>query len=389
MFKISGLNSIAQIGLDLFSDQYQYEQTDDLSNSAAALVRSAALHDIALPDTLQAIARAGAGVNNIPLDTCAEQGVVVFNTPGANANGVKEAVIAGLLLSSRDIVEGINWVSTVKDEPTVDKLIEKKKANFAGIEIKGKKIGVIGLGAVGVLVANAAKNLEMEVYGYDPFISVDAAWRLSKHVRHCRSIEEIYRDCDFITVHVPLSKDTKGMFNQATFNKMKDDVILLNFSRDALFNDDDVIAALASGKVKRYVTDFPNAQTAGAQGVIAIPHLGASTAESEDTCAIMAVEQIVDFLENGNIKNSVNYPDCNLGRCDTAGRIAINYRNIPNMLSQFTTIFSKNNINISNMLNKSRDIWAYTLIDIDSPLTDDIIQALRGIPDVVKVRAIK
>ncbi|MDR3289581.1 MAG: 3-phosphoglycerate dehydrogenase [Peptococcaceae bacterium] len=387
MFKITCLNSIAHVGLELFSGQY--EQTDRFDEATAALVRSAAMHELELPASLEAIARAGAGVNNIPLDKCAEQGIVVFNTPGANANGVKELVVAGLLLSSRDIVEGIHWVKTVETDPGLDKLVEKNKAKFAGIEIRGKKIGVIGLGAVGILVANAANNLDMEVYGYDPFISVDAAWKLSKHVKHCRSLDEIYRECDFITVHIPLTDSTKAMFNQEAFALMKNGVNLLNFSRDSLFNDDDLLAALASGKVNRYVTDFPNAKVAGVKGVIAIPHLGASTIESEDTCAIMAVEQIMDYLENGNIRNSVNYPDCDMGRCGSAGRIAINYQNIPNMLSQFTTILSKNNINISNMINKSRGVWAYAIVDIDSPTTDDVIQSIRNIKDVLRVRAIK
>ena len=387
MFKINCLNPIANIGLDLFTDKY--EKVDNFGDADAALVRSASVHDLQLSDSINAIARAGAGVNNIPLDKCAEKGIVVFNTPGANANGVKELVIAGLLLSSRDIVGGINWIETVKEEPGVAKLVEKGKSKFAGIEIKGKKLGVIGLGAIGVLVANEANRLGMQVYGYDPFISVEAAWNLSRDVKHSKSLEEIYRECDFITVHVPLLDQTKGMFNKDTFKIMKDGVRILNFSRDALVNDDDMAEALKSGKVYRYVTDFPNDKTASMEGVIAIPHLGASTNESEDNCAVMAVKQLMDYLENGNIVNSVNYPNCNMGVCTQAGRIAINHKNIPNMLSQFTTVFASENINISDMTNKSRGQWAYTILDIESPSTSSLVSKIAEIDGVVKVRIIK
>ncbi len=387
MFKINCLNPIATVGLDLFTDKY--DKIDDFNDANAVLVRSASVHELELPSHLVAIARAGAGVNNIPLDKCAESGIVVFNTPGANANGVKELVIAGLLISSRDIVGGINWVNSVKEDPAVDKLVEKNKSKFAGIEIKRKKLGVIGLGAIGVLVANAAHNLEMEVYGYDPFISVDAAWKLSKNIKPSKSLEEIYRECDFITVHVPLSETTKGMFNKETFSIMKDGVNILNFSRDSLVYDDDMIEALQSGKVHRYITDFPNAKVAAVKGVIAIPHLGASTNESEDNCAVMAVVQLMDYLENGTIKNSVNYPDCDMGYCTTAGRIVINYRNIPNMLSQFTSILSKENINISVMINKSRGQWAYAMIDIDSPSTSEILKRIEEIDGVLRARIVK
>jgi D-3-phosphoglycerate dehydrogenase len=387
MFKINCLNPIANIGLDLFTDKY--EKVDNFADADAVLVRSASVHDLELSDSINAIARAGAGVNNIPLDKCAEKGIVVFNTPGANANGVKELVIAGLLLSSRDIVGGINWVETVKGEPGVAKLVEKGKSKFAGIEIKGKKLGVIGLGAIGVLVANEANRLGMEVYGYDPFISVEAAWNLSRDVKHSKSLEEIYRECDFITVHVPLLDETKGMFNKDTFKIMKDGVRILNFSRDALVNDDDMAEALKSGKVYRYVTDFPNDKTASMEGVIAIPHLGASTNESEDNCAVMAVKQLMDYLENGNIANSVNYPNCNMGVCTQAGRIAINHKNIPNMLSQFTAVFASENINISDMTNKSRGQWAYTILDIESPSTSNLVNKIAEIDGVVKVRIIK
>ncbi|MDD7796134.1 phosphoglycerate dehydrogenase [Clostridium sp. 'White wine YQ'] len=387
MFKINCLNPIANIGLDIFSDKY--EKVDNFNEADAVLVRSASMHDLDIPESLEAIARAGAGVNNIPLDKCAEKGVVVFNTPGANANGVKELVIAGLLLASRDIVGGVNWVGSVKEEPEVAKLVEKNKSKFAGVEIQGKRLGVIGLGAIGVLVANAANRLGMEVYGYDPFISVDAAWNLSRDIKHSKSLEEIYRECDYITVHVPLTDTTKGMFNKEVFEIMKDGVKILNFSRDSLVNDDDMIEALNSGKVNRYVTDFPNPKVAGNQGVIAIPHLGASTNESEDNCAVMAVKELMEYLENGNIKNSVNYPNCDMGVCTQAGRIAINHKNIPNMLSQFTSTLANENINISDMINKSRGQWAYTMLDIESPATVEIAKKIQEIGGVVKVRIIK
>ncbi|MDQ7092037.1 phosphoglycerate dehydrogenase [Desulfosporosinus sp. PR] len=387
MFKINRLNPIANVGLDLFTDNY--ELVENFTDADAALVRSASVHELELPGSLKAIARAGAGVNNIPLDKCAEKGVVVFNTPGANANGVKEILIAGLILASRDIIGGVNWVSSVKEDPDVTKLVEKNKAKFVGTEIKGKKLGIIGLGAVGVLVANAAIKLEMEVYGYDPFISVGTAWKLSKYIKPSKSLEEIYRECDFITVHAPLTDSTKGMFSKETFALMKDGVKLLNFSRDTLVNDDDLIEALQSGKVGKYVTDFPNPKVVGLEGVIAIPHLGASTNESEDNCAIMAVEQLMDYLENGNIQNSVNYPNCDMGVCTQAERIAIHHRNVPNMLSQFTSAFAQENINISDMMNRSKGQWAYTMLDIEPPSTPDIIKRIAEIDGVLRIRVIK
>lgn len=387
MYKINCLNPIANIGLDLFTDNYQ--KVDNFSDCDAALVRSASVHELDLPVSLLAIARAGAGVNNIPLDKCAEDGIVVFNTPGANANGVKELVIAGLLLASRDIVGGVNWVNSVKEDPEVAKLVEKNKAKFAGIEIKGKKIGVIGLGAIGVLVANVANALEMEVFGFDPFISVEAAWKLSRNIKPSKSLEEVCKECDFISIHVPAMDSTKGMLNKDIFAVMKDGVVVLNFSRDSLVNDADMIEALKSGKVAKYVTDFPNGKIAGQEGVIAIPHLGASTNESEDNCAIMAVNQLMDYLENGNIKNSVNYPDCDLGICGQAGRIAINYRNKPNMISQFTSTLAQENINIPDMINKSKGQWAYCMLDIESPTTAEIAKKIEQIDGVLKVRIIK
>lgn len=387
MYKINCLNPIANVGLDLFTDNY--ERVDRFEEANAVLVRSASIHDLELPPSLEAIARAGAGVNNIPLDKCAEKGIVVFNTPGANANGVKEMVIATLIIAARNIVGGVNWVNSCGKDPEVAKLVEKNKSKFAGTEIKGKKLGVIGLGAIGVLVANAANKLEMEVYGYDPFISVEHAWKLSKYIKPTKTLEEIYRECDFITVHVPLTDSTKGMFNRDTFAMMKEGVKILNFSRDSLVVDEDMIEALESGKVGRYVTDFPNPKVCGIEGVITIPHLGASTSESEDNCAVMAVQELMDYLENGNIKNSVNYPNCDMGVCHQAGRIAINHRNIPNMLGQFTSTLAKENFNISDLMNKSKGQWAYTMIDIECPSSPKILKMLSEIEGVLKVRVIK
>lgn len=387
MFKVNCLNPIANVGLDLLTANY--EKVDNFSDADAALVRSASVHELDLPKSMLAIARAGAGVNNIPLDKCAENGIVVFNTPGANANGVKELVIAGLMLAARDIVGGVNWVTASKEEPELAKVVEKAKAKFAGTEIKGKKLGVIGLGAIGVLVANAAYALDMEVIGYDPFISVEAAWKLSRNIKPGKSLEEVCRECDYLSVHVPASDKTKGMINRDVLDVMKDGAVVLNFSRDSLINDEDMIAALKSGKVRKYVTDFPNNKVAGVDGVIAIPHLGASTNESEDNCAIMAVNQLMDFLENGNIKNSVNYPDCDLGICNYTNRIAINYRNKPNMLSQFTTALAGANINIPDMINKSKGEWAYCMLDVEAPLSADLIKKIEGIDGVLKVRVIR
>lgn len=391
--KYNCLNPIAAVGLNIFTEQY--EKTDDIKNADVVLVRSAAMHDMELPDNLKAIARAGAGVNNIPLEKCAEKGIVVFNTPGANANGVKELVIAGLMLASRDIVGGINWVQTVKEETGVAKLVEKGKSKFAGKEIQGKKLGVIGLGAIGVLVANAAKRLGMTVYGYDPFISVDSAWNLSRDIVHVKSRDDIYKECDYITVHTPLIEDTdpnvntKEMINSETITKMKDGVIILNFARDLLVNDNDIADALQTGRVAKYVTDFPNDKTAKMPGVIAIPHLGASTEESEDNCAVMAVKQLKDYLENGNIKNSVNYPNCDAGVCTTAGRVAILHKNIPNMLTQFTGAFSAENVNIANMVNKSRGDYAYSVIDVENKVDEGMVAKLTAFKGVLKVRVIK
>ncbi|MCI8491261.1 MAG: phosphoglycerate dehydrogenase [Lachnospiraceae bacterium] len=387
MFQYKCLNPIAEVGLELFSDQYQ--KVEELKDAQAVLVRSAAMHDLELPEGLMAVARAGAGVNNIPLDQCAEQGIVVFNTPGANANGVKELVIAGMLLASRDIVGGIEWVRANKDEETIGKLAEKQKKQYAGCEISGKKLGVIGLGAIGVLVANAATHLGMEVYGYDPYISVNAAWSLSHNVKHISNVEDIYRQCDYITVHVPLLDSTKGMIGKDAIEKMKENVVILNFARDLLVDEAAVVEAIEQGKVKKYVTDFANPTTAGKAGVILTPHLGASTEESEDNCARMAVREIRDYLENGNIVHSVNYPDCNMGGCDKAGRVAILHKNIKGMIAKYTAVFGNADINIEDMTNKSKGDYAYTLLDIDTPVTAEVVGQLQAITGVLRVRVVK
>lgn len=387
MFKINCLNPIADIGLKNFSAQYQI--TADINEADGVLVRSASMHEMEIPASLLAVARAGAGVNNIPLDKCAEKGVVVFNTPGANANGVKELVIAGMLLAARDVVGGIEWVKASADNADIAKAAEKEKKNFAGTEIQGKKLGVIGLGAIGVKVANAAIALGMEVYGYDPYLSVNAAWNLNRSVKHVLNVDDIYAECDYITIHVPLMDSTKGMINAVSIAKMKEGVILLNFARDLLANEKDVLEGLQSGKIARYVSDFPNPTTAGQKGCIVIPHLGASTEESEDNCAVMAVAEMMDYLENGNIKNSVNYPACDMGVCTKAGRIAIFHKNIANMISQFTTVFGTNGINISDMTNKSRGDVAYTMLDVESVPTAEVIEALSRIDGVFRVRIVK
>ena len=387
MFKYTCLNPIADVGLDLFVKYY--EKTDDINDADAALVRSASVHDMELGDKLVAIARAGAGVNNIPLDACAEKGIVVFNTPGANANGVKELVLAAMLYASRDLVGGIEWVEANKDDANIAKTAEKEKKNFAGTEISGKKLGVIGLGAIGVLVANAATNLGMEVYGYDPFISVNAAWSLSGTVKHVTNIEDIYRDCDFITLHVPLLDTTKKMVSADAIAMMKPTAVVLNFARDLLVDEEAMVAALEAGKIKQYVTDFANPTVAGKKGCIVTPHLGASTAESEDNCAIMAVKEIRDYLENGNIVHSVNYPDCSMGACTKAGRIAILHKNVKGMISQYTTILGDADVNVADMTNKAKGDYAYSLIDVDTPVTEAVIERLKAIDGVLKVRIIK
>ena len=385
--KVNCLNPIAACGLDMLGDNY--EITENTNEAEAILVRSAGMHDMDLPKSLLAVARAGAGVNNIPLDACAEKGIVVFNTPGANGNGVKELVIASLLLAARDITGGIKWCQDNKDDENIAKSGEKAKKAFAGTEIKGKKLGIIGLGAIGVLVANAANRLGMDVYGCDPYLSVEHALNMSRDVTMVKTNEELYEMCDYLTVHVPLLDSTKGMFNKEAFDKMKDGVVLLNFSRDTLVNEDDIKVALESGKVAKYVVDFPNPTTVKLPNTTVTPHLGASTQESEDNCAKMAVSEIRDFMENGNIKNSVNYPNCDAGVCQTAGRITIAHKNVPNMLSQFTTLFSKDGVNIENMVNKSRGNFAYTILDICSDSTDEVVKELEALDGVIRVRVIK
>ena len=387
MYNIHYLNPISPKGTALWTEDYQ--RCDHMEEARAVMVRSAAMHDLDLPDNLLAVARAGAGVNNIPLDKCAEQGIVVFNTPGANANGVMELALCGMLLGCRDIIGGINWVQTIKNDGDVAKKVEKGKSKFAGCEIAHKKLGVIGLGAIGGPLANAARKLGMEVYGCDPYISIDAAWHLDSHIIRVKTGEEIYSQCDIISVHVPLVDDTRKMINAEALSQMKDGVIVLNFARDALVDDDAMEAALKSGKVKRYITDFPNDRTAGMEGVVAIPHLGASTEESEDNCAKMAVKQVMNYLENGNIVNSVNFPACDMGHCSKAGRILILHRNIPNSLSQFTSAVSRGNINIAGLLNRSKGEYACTMLDLDEPATAETVEELKQIDGVLRVRVIK
>ena len=387
MFKIDYLNPISPKGTALWTEDYQ--TADSIAEADAIMVRSAQMHEMEFPGSLLAVARAGAGVNNIPLTRCAEEGIVVFNTPGANANGVVELALCGMLLGCRDIVGGIEWVQSIKNEGDVAKKVEKGKSKFAGHEIKGKKLGVIGLGAIGGPLANAAVKLGMEVYGCDPFISIDAAWRLDSSIIHVKNREDIFSQCDIITVHVPLLEDTRGMINEKTISMMKDGVILLNFARDALVDEDALEAALKSGKVKRYITDFPNDRTAGMEGVVAIPHLGASTEESEDNCAKMAVRQVMNYLENGNIVNSVNFPTCDMGVCTKPARVTILHRNIPNLLSRFTTAVAACGINISDMLNRSKGEFAYTMLDLDGDVSEASVEHLKQIDGVLRVRVIK
>lgn len=387
MIKVNCLNPISKVGMNLLPDTFG--TTDNLNEADAVLVRSAAMHELELPKSLLAVARAGAGVNNIPLDKCADAGIVVFNTPGANANGVKEIVLAGMLLAARDIRGGMDWVSENRGDENISKTMEKAKAKFAGTEIRGKKLGVIGLGAIGVLIANAATHLGMEVIGCDPFLSVANALNLSRNVKIVKSNSEIFAECDYITVHVPLLDDTKGMFNKASLSMTKDGVVILNFSRDLLVNEEDMGEALSTGKVAKYVTDFPTKKIANMENVIAFPHLGASTAESEDNCAVMAVEQLVDYIENGNIKNSVNYPAMDAGKCQTAARICVCHKNIPNMLAQFTGVFSAAGINIETMVNKSRGNYAYTVLDICSRASAELVDKVNAIEGVLKARAIQ
>lgn len=384
MFNILTLNKIAKCGLDQLNDNYKI--TDDANVDADGIIlRSFKMHDMELPESLKAVARAGAGTNNIPIGKCSEKGIVVFNTPGANANAVKELVIAGMLLASRDVIGGVAWANTLTGDD-VDKQVEKGKSNFAGCEIKGKTLGIIGLGAIGILVANAAYALGMEVIGYDPYLSVDSALKLSRHVKKANSPEEVYAAADYITIHVPLMDSTRNTINAETIAQMKDGVIILNFARGGLVNNADIKKALADGKVAKYVVDFADSETVNQPGIINIPHLGASTAESEDNCAVMAAQELADYLENGNILNSVNFPNCSLPE-DNVGRIAIAHKNIPNVIAKFTEALSS--VNISDMINKSKGELAYTIINTDHAIPAEAIEKLNQIDAVIRVRVIK
>ncbi len=392
MFNIQTLNKIAKCGTDIF-DKAKYTVADDAANPDAIMVRSAKMHDMEFAPNLLAIARAGAGVNNIPVDKCAEQGIVVFNTPGANANGVKELALAGMILASRDVIGGANWVQANKADPDIAKSVEKNKSQFAGTEIKGKTLGIIGLGAIGGPLGNAAVNLGMRVLGCDPYISIDAAWHLSENIERVRTREEIFKNSDYITLHTPLvvnddpSVNTKHMINADTIAMMKDGVIIMNFARDTLVDDDAMEAALKSGKVRRYITDFPNDKTANMEGVIAIPHLGASTEESEDNCAVMAAHELVDYIEKGNIRNSVNFPNAEM---DAAGtKVCVMHKNIPDVISKLTSVMGDLHMNIENMVSKSKKDYAYTMLDVMGDVNDDIVKKLAAVDSVIKIRVIK
>ena len=387
MFKYACLNNISEKGLEKFTPDY--ERSDDPAQAQGLLVRSASMHDMEFSPELLAIARAGAGVNNIPLDRCAKQGIVVFNTPGANANGVKEMVLAGMLLASRDIVEGVDWVRSNWNNKDIAKTAEKEKKKYAGTELAGKRLGIIGLGAIGVRVANMAVELGMEVFGYDPYVSVDAAWHLNRKITHVFDLNEIYERCDFITIHVPATPATKGMISKEAVKKMKKGVILINMARDALVDEEAVIKAIDAGKVRRYVSDFPNTTVAGRRGCITTPHLGASTEESEDNCAEMAVDELMDYLENGNIKNSVNYPACSMGVCRSESRIAIFHENKVNMINRLTTLIGGSEVNIAEMTSKSRGEVEYTMMDLDAPATKELVDQISRIEGVWRVRVIK
>ena len=386
MYRYHCLNPISQVGLETFTEEYV--PVSEPEKADAILVRSTNMKEMEFAKELKAIARAGAGVNNIHLEKCAEEGIVVFNTPGANANGVKELVLAGMLLASRDIIGGINWVQENEEDGNIAKDAEKAKKAFAGCELEGKKLGVIGLGAIGVLVANAATHLGMEVYGYDPYISVDSAWRLSRSIRHAKTVDEIYKDCDYITIHVPATDATKNMIDKDALGLMKKGVVVLNFARNVLVEEEAMVDALVSGHVKHYVTDFPTPQIAGVKGAIVIPHLGASTEESEDNCSVMAASQIKNYLENGNIKNSVNYPDCDMRLRGNNTRILLLHHNVPNMIGQFTKILADDNMNIADLTNKSKGKYAYTMIDIDSAVSENVIKELGTVEEVLRIRVI-
>ncbi len=387
MYNILTLNKIAACGLNKL-DKTKYIVTDNQEAEADGIIlRSFAMHDMELPKSLKGVARAGAGTNNIPIPKCTEQGIVVFNTPGANANGVKELVIAGLLLASRKIVDGIKWAADLTGDD-IPKQVEKGKSSFGGCEIKGKTLGVIGLGAIGVLVANAARDLGMNVVGYDPYLSINAAWKLDSHVKKATNYQEIFESCDYITMHIPLTDDTRSFINQEALSQMKDGVKILNFSRGELVDSDAIKAALAGGKVSTYVVDFPLPETVNVPGIIAIPHLGASTDESEDNCAVMAAEQLAEFLETGNIVNSVNFPNCSLAE-GGIGRLTVIHKNVPNMITQFTKILSDEHINISDMINKSKGDVAYSIYNTDHEIPENVIEKIEAIDGVLRARIIK
>ena len=386
MYQYHCLNAISNVGLEVFDENYT--KVDNMEDADAVLVRSAAMHEMDFGKNLKVIARAGAGVNNIPLTKCADHGVVVFNTPGANANAVKELVIAGMFLASRDVIGGANWVQSERQNEDIAKLTEKEKKRFAGHELQGKKLGVIGLGAIGVQVANTAVHLGMEVYGYDPYISVKAAWSLSRHINHIKDVNDIYKQCDFITVHVPLLDSTKKMINKEAISKMKEGVVVMNFARDLLVDEEVMVEALKDGKVKHYVTDFPNTTVAGVKGAIVTPHLGASTEEAEDNCAAMAAKEIRNFLENGNILNSVNYPNCDMGIAGEFSRIAICHKNLKNMLNQFTDIMTEEDLNIEHMTNASKGDFAYSMFDLSAEPSTEAVKKLEAIEGVLRVRII-
>ncbi len=387
MFQLHCLNPISKVGLSELTENYK--MTDNVNAAQGILVRSADMHEMELPDELLAVARAGAGVNNIPLDKCAEKGIVVFNTPGANANAVKELTIAGMFLAARDIVGGIEWVKNNSENPDIAKLAEKEKKRFAGTELMGKKLGVIGLGAIGGKVANAAVSLGMSVYGYGPYTSVVEAWNTDRTVKYVTNIDDIFENCDYITIHVPALPSTKGMINKEAIEKMKDTAVILNFARDVLCDEDAIIEALDDGKLGGYVTDFANPKTAGHKGCIVIPHLGASTEEAEDNCAVMAAQELMDYLENGNIKNSVNYPTCNMGICKTASRVAIFHRSVTSMLSQISSTLENAGVHISQIQNNVKGDYAYMMMDIDQSLIAEVITKLEAIDGVCKVRIVK
>ena len=387
MYQYHCLNPIAEVGLKRFDGNYA--KTDNIANADAVLVRSAAMHDMEIPENVCVIGRAGAGVNNIPLGKCSEQGIAVFNTPGANANGVKELVLAGMLLASRDIIGGLYWVRSERQNEELAQLAEKQKKAFAGNEIMGKRLGVIGLGAIGILVANAAAALGMEVYGYDPYISVNAAWNLSRDVKHITDVNDIYRECDYITIHVPLMESTKGMIGSSAIAQMKNSVVILNFARGPLVDTKAIVEAMRTNRIRKYVTDFPTSDIASMKNAIVIPHLGASTEESEENCAIMAVQEIRDYLENGNIHNSVNYPNCDMGVCKYAMRVTIIHRNIPNMLTKFTATFGDLGINIERMSNETKGEYGYVIMDLANEADEDSVNTIRKIKGVLKVRVMR